>query len=558
METRDRITPILVGLVTLVALVFSVRTYIVSKNELKSWDMYLANFDPTVEAYDIDGNEYDLARGQIIAFTNKKETINEKSLNKIILNDTEYYINEKYVAARLEDCVFEKEVWAYRDCFIYEDIETKNIIGEAKKGDKINVLEFNQINSDGTVDFYKFDGGYISGNNVSSDEDYAVNENDSEYAKALRLKTENEHGAGSPSDLDYYPNPKPSFEDNKMPDVCKAIYLNANVLFDIDSYIQVAKECGINTFVIDIKEASTISYQSEVMYEHSPSSYEAALYTSDGFKEIINKCKNEGLYLIGRITTFKDNYLMIDHPEYAIRYWPEYEGGPQTPYLYEWAYWPSPYVRDVWKYNVELAKEAISEYGFNEIQFDYVRFPEHLPKDNEGNLAVDLHNERNETKGQAIQKFLYYATEEIHNVHGYISVDIFGETANDYVTSYGQYLPAISNVVDVISPMPYPDHFEPHTYGIENVVWTVPYELLSKWGQKVNKLQTYIPTPAKIRCYIEGFDATKIPYVIYDNEMVDQQIRGIKDSGVYDGFIIWLSSSNLERYYSFKEAIINN
>ena len=520
--------------------------------------MYLANSEPTVEAYDIDGNEYSLTRGQEIVFTNKKETINEKSLNKIVLNDSEYYINEKYVAARKEDCVFEKDIWAYRDCVIYDDLNSKNIIGEAKKGDKFVVLDYNQINSDGVVDLYKFEGGYISGANVSSYENFAVNEDDSDYAKALRLKTENEHKAGSPSDLDYYPNPKPSFEDNKMPDVCKAIYLNAGVLYDIDSYLQIANDCGINTFVIDIKEASTITYKSDVMRKYSTSSYEAGLYTVDEIKDIINKCKNAGIYLIGRITTFKDNNLMLDHPEYAIQWWPEFEGGQQTLYEYEWAYWPSPFVRDVWQYNVKLAQEAISEIGFNEIQFDYLRFPEHLPKDNEGNLLVDLHNEKDETKGQAIQKFLMYATEEIHRVHGYVSVDIFGETANDYVTSYGQYLPAISNVVDVISPMPYPDHFEAHSYGINDVVWTVPYELISKWGEKVGEQQSLIPTPAKVRSYIEGFDATKPPYVIYDNDMIDQQIRGLKDSGIYDGFIIWLSSSNLYKYQSFEEAIKNN
>ena len=112
----------------------------------------------------------------------------------------------------------------------------------------------------------------------------------------------------------------------------------------------------------------------------------------------------------------------------------------------------------VWEYKVELAKEAVALFGFNEIQFDYVRFPDGT-YDYEEDGNIDYRNEYDETKAQAIQRFLMYACDELHDCGVYVSADVFGETSGSYVTAYGQYWPAISNVVDVISGMPYPDHF---------------------------------------------------------------------------------------------------
>ena len=85
-----------------------------------------------------------------------------------------------------------------------------------------------------------------------------------------------------------------------------------------------------------------------------------------------------------------------------------------------------------------------------------------------------------------------YACDELHDLHAYVSADVFGETSNNYVTAYGQYWPAISNVVDVISPMPYPDHFGSHAYDIEEVVWTVPYKLMYAWGSQALGMQKLI------------------------------------------------------------------
>lgn len=249
------------------------------------------------------------------------------------------------------------------------------------------------------------------------------------------------------------------------------------------------------------------------------------------------------------ITVFKDNHYAVDHPEDMI-------GDTRTnkPYIVSNTYWPSAYSRNVWEFNVELAKEAVKEFGFNEIQFDYVRFPDRT-QSLEAIGALDFKNTNKEDKAQAIQRFLRYAKDELHKLNAYVSADVFGECAHTYVAAYGQYWPAISNVVDVISAMPYPDHFNAHDYGIKEIVWTVPYTLLLTWGRDyAAKRQTEIPTPAIARTWIQTYDTIHPPYIEYDATKVSDQIRGLYEAGLNGGYMTWNSRSNLAKYKSQKDA----
>jgi hypothetical protein len=221
--------------------------------------------------------------------------------------------------------------------------------------------------------------------------------------------------------------------------------------------------------------------------------------------------------------------------------------------LHNNTYWPSPYRRSVWEYNVNLAKEAVSVMGFNEIQFDYVRFPDRTG-DAEKSGIMDFRNDYNEEKAGSIQRFIMYAADEIHKLNAYISVDVFGESAYTYVTAYGQYWPAISNVVDVISGMPYPDHFNKYEFDFKVPVWTTPYELLNHWASKyVIERQLEIPTPAIVRTWIAVYDAKGGSYPYSVNE-IDAEIRGLVDAGLTSGYMTWLSYSSLDRYKSQKSV----
>ena len=526
--------------------------FMVLKNKETLSIMYLASDTSTVVVKDGNNNDYSFIRGQEVKKSNKSKKIDNINLNKIYIDGKPYYVEDTKLVENKEDAVLEKELWVYRTCSVYKDEDSSLLNGLINKGEKIEVIGHSELKEDGSVERYKYEGGYIYSKYLTSDEEYAKKDNDSIYGLEMLKHTEDTYGAGSASELDYYENEKPIFENNVMPEICRSLYINAEAIKNIDDYINLSKETNVNTFVIDIRDSDVVTYKSDVIKTYSPTSYDVACYTKEELKEQLDKVKEAGIYMVARITVFKDKNFMIDHPEYAILD----INDDNKPFEYGSSYWPSPYSREVWQYNVELAKEVVNEFGFNEIEFDYVRFPERIDYYADVLNALELQNTYNETRSEAIQRFLMYACDEIHKVNAYVSVDVFGETSNDYVCAYGQYLPAISNVVDVVSPMPYPDHFNKHDYGIEEVVWTVPYKLLSVWAKQVKERQSEIPSPALIRTYIQGYDSIKRPYIEYDNDKLAEQIEALIDSEIYsNGYIIWNGASNIDKYYSFKEAL---
>ena len=193
-------------------------------------------------------------------------------------------------------------------------------------------------------------------------------------------------------------------------------------------------------------------------------------------------------------------------------------------------------------------------FGFDEINFDYVRFPDRMTKIED---HIDYHNKYGESKVQAIQRFVTYACDEIHAVGAYVSIDVFGECANPgYTTAYGQYWPALSNVADVMCGMPYPDHFSDGFYGISKP-WNHPFEILAAWGRRVNARQSETPSPAKVRTWVQAYHVMKYvdkDGIDYNAENIAKEIRGLCSVGLKDGYVPWLSSSNIERYRNQKEA----
>jgi len=285
------------------------------------------------------------------------------------------------------------------------------------------------------------------------------------------------------------------------------------------------------------------------MEKYSPTNYDKAINSYESYRQAINKITEAGLYAIGRITVFKDSYYAKDHPENTIL-----DTATSLSYNHDGSYWPSAYNRDVWEFNVSLAIESVEEMGFNEIQFDYVRFPDRV-----GSLEkagkINYVNVYNEEKAQAIQRFVMYAADELHKHNAYVSIDVFGESAHNYVTAYGQYWPAISNIADVISGMPYPDHFSKYEYGFDVPVWTNPYKLLSVWGKSyVMKRQSEIPTPAIVRTWIQAYDTYKNPSVMYDSYMVSEELKEVYESGLTGGFMTWNGMSSIKKYKELSPA----
>ena len=470
----------------------------------------------------------------------------EEDYYKIIYDGINYYVKIDNVSK--ENIVLEKELYVRTYTSVYNG--DNELVGKLDKGSKIDIIGYDSIDSDGNVNKYKIKYNnsdcYVRGKYLVKTKEEAIKPYD--YNGSLKIHSSMGTLGGNPLDLDYYPNEKIEFKDNKMPKEVRALYINAESIKNVDNYISLAKEININSFVVDIKDDTTPAYPALAMKKYSKTNYEHAINGYEEYKGYIKKLKDNGFYVIGRITVFKDKYFVKDNPDTAI-----VDIKTNKPYVHNGSYWPSAYNRKVWMFNVELAKESSKEMGFNEIQFDYTRFPDGIGV-LERNKKINLNNKYNESKAQAIQLFLMYAKDELHDINTYISVDVFGEAAHDYVTSYGQYWPSISNVVDVISGMPYPDHFDAHQYGIEEVVWTNPYVLLKYWGSLASKKQKIIPTPAKVRTWIQAYDTWKNPSTTYDSQKVSEEIDGLYAGGLTDGYMTWHSASSINKYRQIGDA----
>lgn len=517
--------------------------YIAStKNKVKLFD---DNYKDAIEI--VRGTKVEVYSKKVVDENTKKEYL------KINYDKNSYLIDSKYIVDKVEDVVLEEKMFVRTSATVYKNKDDSSILGLVKKSSELSIIGFDKLLDDGSVHKYKikYDDkeGYVYGKYLLSTLEEASLHYDQDNSYLIHASRGNTQGGGSGGELDFYPYEKASFKDNVMPDEVRAFYLNSGVIGSVDEYIELAKKSNINAFVVDIKDNTSPGYASPVMKKLSLTNYKNANNSLEGYKEAIGKLKDAGFYVIGRITVFKDSYYVTDHPESAIA-----NTSTGDPFDHNGSWWPSAFRRDVWEFNVELAKEAVSEMGFHEIQFDYVRFPDrtyYLERDGQ----MDMKNLYEESKAQAIQAFLMYACDELHPLGVYVSADVFGESAHNYVTGYGQYWGAISNVVDVISAMPYPDHFGAYEYGFDEIVWTVPYDLMKFWGgQYAAKRQSEVPTPAKVRTWIQAYNAIRSPYIEYDDKKIADQIQGLYDAGLDDGYMTWNSGSSLSKYEQIAPA----
>jgi hypothetical protein len=517
---------------------------------------YIAGSVAKVSLYDMEFNKViDVVRGSKVV-VKKDEFVNESDNTKYIKiehDKKDYLIRINSLVYNVEDVVLEDKLYVRTPLTIYKDESSSSILSMAKKGTELEIIGYDKIDEEGLVNRYKVVTGdftgFVYGKYLVSTKDEALKNYDEEGTYKIHSSRGNTQGGGAASNLDFYPYKKPAFENNVMPSEVRSLYLNTGVIGNVDAYISLAKNSNINAFVVDIKDNTSPGYPALAMKELSPTNYKKANNSYNKYKQAIQKLLDEGFYVIGRITVFKDSYYVQDHPEAAIM-----DNDTGLPFKHNGSHWPTAFSRDVWEFNIELAKESVKEMGFHEIQFDYVRFPDRTYQLEKAG-KMDMRNIYNEDKAQAIQGFLMYACDEIHQLGAYVSADVFGESAHNYVTGYGQYWAAISNVVDVISAMPYPDHFSAYEYGFSDIVWTVPYDLLYFWGNNyAAKRQTEIPTPAKVRTWIQAYNAIRSPYIEYDHEKVSDQIRGLYDAGLTGGYMTWNAGSSLEKYKSLAPA----
>ncbi len=415
----------------------------------------------------------------------------------------------------------------------------------AQKGDLLRIVGYDRLLPDGRVNMYEVKLGTEIGWIHS---DYVV----PTYAEALENWTNEEnayadhvirgdsYGGGDAAGLDYWPHPKGDFAErgNAMPESVYSLYVSVDTSSPekVRQYLELAEGSAVNTFVFTIYDDSALAYPSDIAGRYGVLDSYYVENTAEEFAEAVRMVQDAGYYTVARITTFNDPVFSKAYPQWSIT---DLAGQPME---INYSYWPSAFCREVWQYKVGLAAEAVDAFGFNEVQFDYVRFPDYIIN-YEKDGTVDLKNTYGESKAQAVQRFLTYASDALHARNVYVSADVFGETSNSYVAPYGQYWPALSNVVDVISGMPYPDHYASYytSKGLYRY-YQHPYDTLYNWAVHVRKRQTECASPAVVRTWLQTWNDADYEY---DTLAIQREILGLYDAGITGGYMPWNSYGNL-------------
>ena len=212
------------------------------------------------------------------------------------------------------------------------------------------------------------------------------------------------------------------------------------------------KRYGLNTVEVDVKDES-----GNVAFIKGAPTLAVKDGAARGYfnaKAIAAQAHKAGIYLIGRVVTFEDPITAVAHPELAIHrsdgsLW-HTNGG---------LAWLNPYSRAAWKYDVDVAVSA-AKAGFDEIQFDYVRFP------SDGDLSIIRYpGVHPQPMKKTIAAFLAYAVGRLHPLGVRVSVDVFGLAAS-HDLGIGQYPAQVGKVVDAIYPMTYPSHYTSGEYNL--------------------------------------------------------------------------------------------
>lgn len=232
----------------------------------------------------------------------------------------------------------------------------------------------------------------------------------------------------------------------------------------------------------------------------------------------VDQVRYNNIYTICRIVTFKDPKLAKGRPDLAVQ---DKYGGPWSTGV-----WLDPYSKEVWDYNLSVAVAA-AKAGFNEIQFDYMRFP------SDGNTATCLYTHKdNRTPGEVIDDFMGYAREKLAPYNVFISADLFGLTASKQgEMGIGQKVRDVAKRVDFISPMVYPSHYNPGEYNIKEPEAN-PGDTVTKSIDEFKKVMA--GTQAKLRPWLQDFSLR----VTYTPPMVRRQIDATQAAGV-NQWLLW-------------------
>ena len=325
----------------------------------------------------------------------------------------------------------------------------------------------------------------------------------------------------------------------EYPDAIRGVYVTGHSAGGerFNTLVDLMETTDLNAMVIDIKDDfGNITYIPE---DDSPlKKMEIGKPYIKDPRAMLEEMEEKQIYPIGRIVVFKDSVLAEKRPDLSFddngKVW---RNGRKEAFV-------NPFMKEVWDHNVEIAIEA-AKMGFQEIQFDYVRFPEGFENRHESLKYVFEDYEDSELdpvqrRVEAITDFVAYARERLKPYDVKVSVDIFGYAATlSEAPGIGQNFSRISENVDVISSMIYPSHWTSY-FGIAKPD-TEPYKLVSEYAKVENKVLDALENRPLSRPWIQDFSAPWLGsgnYLIYGKAEVEAQIKALNENGI-DEFLLW-------------------
>lgn len=309
----------------------------------------------------------------------------------------------------------------------------------------------------------------------------------------------------------------------------KGIYLTTNTAGgkSLGAFIERIKETELNAVVIDIKDyTGFISYDTDVDIVNELGTEKIKI---DNIEEILQTLHDNDIYAIARMQVFQDPALAEKKPSWGIQnsktggVWKDYKG----------LAWLDPNIKEVWEYNIALAKDAI-EKGFDEINFDYIRFP------SDGPIASAVYAKNNGmSKEEVMNNFFIYLKEELKDEPAYTSADLFGMTlwhTDDF--NIGQTLLGAASKFDYISPMVYPSHYPDGFLGFANPA-EHPYDVIYRNLEKGSKALEKASTTTELRPWLQDFDLG----AVYTKELVRAEINAAEEWDTH-GWLLWNASNN--------------
>lgn len=313
----------------------------------------------------------------------------------------------------------------------------------------------------------------------------------------------------------------------------RALYLSQEVVTDssrVQHFIDLAKHSVINAYVIDVKGVEgMVLYDSKI-----PAVRNARAFTKEyDLDKLLKDFHRNHIHAIARIVCFNDPVISAQNPDWAVKnsdgtlYKSPINGN-----------WLNPVNKQTWKYLVDIAKESLSK-GFDEIQFDYVRFP------TDGDVKSLDFGRPVPVRHLVIDSFLAYARKQMPKA--VLSADVFGiicESVND-PENIGQNLEFVGKDLDYISPMMYPSLYA-KGQEVNHVLFAKPdlepygviYNTIAGACNRITKAPNY---RAKIRPFLQAYTAVwlnKEDYQTYGPEQIKQQIKAVHDAGG-DQWIFW-------------------